>query len=162
ADGSLQTYTYDTLGRRVSTIDCDGTVNDLVNGACVSGNILRRVDTGYDALGHVTTSTLVATQASMPGVTLPLVLSSQAYDPSGLAKLATYTYSADDHILTTKVSGTTGTSGGTALLSSAESTYNAAGKVTSQTVINDSAALPAGWWRLNEAAGTVATDASGS
>jgi RHS repeat-associated protein len=81
---------------------------------------------------------------------------SQTVDPYETARTTTYTYSADDRVLRTVQSDPSG-----ATLTT-DASYDAMGRRTSQTVFNVGGAPPAGWWKLDEASGTTAADASGA
>ena len=77
-------------------------------------------------------------------------------DFGGLGRITKYAYSPDDTVLTTTVKDASGTA------TVVDSSYDPLGRMTSRSVHNDGAGKPAGWWRLNETAGTAAADSSGA
>ncbi|WP_433346316.1 LamG-like jellyroll fold domain-containing protein [Micromonospora sp. CA-111912] len=106
--------------------------------------ILQRADNGanwttytYDAAGRLVSST------------------EQPYD---LERVTKYSYDADDHVISTQsLVGQLQTP-----LQTVENTYDPMGRVKSESVSVKSAALPTGWWRMEEAAGYEAYDSSPS
>ncbi|NUT07339.1 MAG: Teneurin-1, partial [Hamadaea sp.] len=107
-----------------------------------AGNVIRELsnnnvtETKYtvDAVGRVTGETL---------------------DPAGVARKTSYTYNNDDLVTAKYYSDNTG------YVTGVGSTYDTAGRVTSDWARTLGAAKPAGWWRLNPTTGTEVVDNSG-
>jgi len=83
---------------------------------------------------------------------------SSALDPSGLDRTTTYAYSPDDFVLSVTHADKSGAT------TSSDASYDPLGRMTSQTVHNDTAGHPVGWWPLTASYGnpTYAADTSGA
>ncbi|MCP2328803.1 RHS repeat-associated protein [Hamadaea flava] len=106
-----------------------------------AGNVIREVtnnnatETAYavDAVGRVTEETL---------------------DPNGVARKTLYSYNNDDQVTMKWYGDHTGYFGAVG------STYDTAGRITSDFVRSSGPLSPAGWWKLNATKGTSAVDSS--
>jgi RHS repeat-associated protein len=78
------------------------------------------------------------------------------FDPSGVDRTTTYSYTPDDQVATQTQTDPTGATEVTA------ATYDGMGQPTSQSTYQDGAGHPTGWWPLTQAGGTNVTDASGT
>lgn len=79
-----------------------------------------------------------------------------ATDPTGVNRVTAVSYTPDDQVATENDHDSSGYDRTTT------TTYDAMGNVLSQTLYGDQSGHPAGWWKLNQSAGTTATDASGT
>jgi len=165
AKGWTTFSTYYDDGRLDQTIRC--TVVNLTDGDdddtfvdlddCLAANRYVLSSNSYDGAGNLTTtkSNNDATITVNTYDAANRVTATQA-DPTGVKRTTTTTYDADDHALNVKVTDNTGQ-----IASSVDRTYDALGRVSSESINND-VADATGWWKLNETSGTVATDSSAS
>ncbi|MFC4131754.1 LamG-like jellyroll fold domain-containing protein [Hamadaea flava] len=138
------TYTDNNLEVAVIKKNADGSQTYVAeqNEYDAAGNVIRELsnnnvtDTRYtvDAVGRVTGETL---------------------DPNGVARKTSYTYNNDDLVTAKYFSDNSG------YTSAVGSTYDSAGRITSDWARTLGAGKPDGWWRLNPASGTEVVDNSG-
>ncbi|MEV0274754.1 LamG-like jellyroll fold domain-containing protein, partial [Hamadaea sp. NPDC050747] len=138
------TYTDNNLEVAVIKKNADGSQSYVAEQTeyDAAGNVIRELsnnnvtETKYtvDAVGRVTGETL---------------------DPAGVARKTSYTYNNDDLVTAKYYSDNTG------YVTGVGSTYDTAGRVTSDWAHTLGAGKPAGWWRLNASTGTAAVDSSG-
>ncbi|MFG1954728.1 LamG-like jellyroll fold domain-containing protein [Micromonospora sp. NPDC048830] len=140
-------YEYDLNDNVTKVTRTDGVkrfVREENSYDAVGNLIMQLADNGanwtthsYDAAGRLVSST------------------EQPYD---LERVTKYSYDADDRVVSTQsLVGQLQTP-----LQTVENTYDPMGRVTSESVSVKSAALPTGWWRMEEAAGYEAYDSSPS
>jgi len=146
AMGWTTNYTYTDNGLLQKTTRTDGTTTYLVeqNTYDGAGNVVTKItDNGatttafaYDAAGRQTTTTL---------------------DPGGLNRVTTNTLSADDQVVATTSSDSTG------ILAAGSQLYDAEGRMLASTEYNGNpVTTPLARWMLNETTGTKAADAVGN
>jgi RHS repeat-associated protein len=161
---------YDPAGRLASITDSMGRVTAYAytdNGLLASitrqdpatGQSFVQQSNTYDAAGNLiqrvsnngTTTTSYTDDAADR-------TASSTVDPSGLDRTTTYAFSPDDFVLNVTRSD------GSGATTSTDASYDPLGRMTSQTVHNDSAGHPAGWWPLTATSGTptYTADTSGS
>ncbi|MEV6971823.1 LamG-like jellyroll fold domain-containing protein, partial [Hamadaea sp. NPDC051192] len=138
------TYTDNNLEVAVIKKNADGSQTYVAeqNEYDAAGNVVRELsnnnvtDTRYtvDAVGRVTGETL---------------------DPNGVARKTSYTYNNDDLVTAKYFSDNSG------YTSAVGSSYDSAGRITSDWARTLGAGKPDGWWRLNPAGGTEVVDNSG-
>jgi RHS repeat-associated protein len=158
---------YDPAGRLASITDAMGYVtsftytdNDL-QVAVIKKNIdgsqsYVAEQTEYDAAGNVVrelgNNNVTDTRYTVDSVGR---VTGETLDPNGVARKTSYTYNNDDLVTAKYFSDNTGYTAGVG------SSYDTAGRITSDWVRTLGAGKPDGWWRLNASAGTDVVDASG-
>ncbi|MCM2429708.1 LamG-like jellyroll fold domain-containing protein [Streptomyces sp. RKAG337] len=81
---------------------------------------------------------------------------STTVDPTGVDRVTSVAYTPDDHVATQNDHDSSGWDRTTS------STYDVMGNTLSQTLYGDASGHPAGWWKLDQSAGSTVTDASGT
>src|SRR5262249_2927515 len=109
----------------------------------------------YDAAGN-----LISQTGNNGATTTNLVVDAagraaqKTLDPNAVPRTVSYSYGLDDTVLSQTLSGPTGSQTTDAL-------YDPAGRVIWQGIrVPNGAGGPAGWWQLNETAGSTATDST--
>jgi RHS repeat-associated protein len=132
-DGLLATVTRTDPNTGASTVaeaDSYDAAGNLVGRK--SNNATTSQGWSVDAAGRTTVTTL---------------------DPTGVDRATSYTYSPDDAVTSTSVYDNSGTP---AMITDYRN--DPLGRVTAQTVHNDTAGHPVLWWPTSDASGTTATD----
>ncbi|GAB3279628.1 hypothetical protein GCM10027589_06290 [Actinocorallia lasiicapitis] len=159
---------YDPGGRLATTVDALGRIseysytdNDLlakiVKKDAAGQNPFVDRETTYDAAGNaikqVTNNGATVTESSVD--TSGRVVATTV-DPTGVNRTTTVSYTPDDQVATsTQTTGSTGTR------ITSSYTYDAMGRMTSQSLGGDEVGSPVGWWRLNQTSGSTVHDATG-
>ena len=168
-DLAIESRDYDPAGRLAAVTDAMGwqtlytyTDNGLtatvtrknpVNGATfvAESNVYDAAGNLIDKLGNNGTTRETFTVDAAGRVT------SQTLDPAGLKRVTDYTLSADDDLL-----AVTNKDAGGAVVSYAETMYDAAGRGTVSTTFPSSGLTPVGRWKLDEGSGSTAADSAGN
>ncbi len=165
----VESRAYDPAGRLGSITDAMGWVtsytytDDGLTAAVTRsdpahpGTSFVQESDSYDAAGNpiVRFTNNGATKTTM-AVDSNNRVTSTVLDPSGVNRATTYVYNPDDAVLSTRTSAASGSS-------TVDATYDLMGRMTSKSVdLPTGTGGPAGWWRLNETAGTAGSDASGN
>lgn len=159
---------YDPAGRLASVTDSMGKVTAYTytdNGLLAtvtrndpaSGQSFVQQSDSYDTAGNLTqkvtnngfTTTTYTVDAADRTV-------SSTLDPAGLDRTTTYAYSPDDYVLTQWHTDAAGD------VAATDYSYDPLGRMTSQSVHDDSAGQPAGWWPLSSGTAVYTPDMSGS
>jgi len=158
---------YDPAGRLASVTDAMGWVASYTytdNGLTArvtrrdpsTGATFVQEDNSYDTAGNlVSRTTNNGATTTTYAVDAASRTTSSTVDPSGLKRTTANVLSPDDYATSTTMTDATG-----ATVARSDATYDPLGRMTSQTVYNDTASGPAGWWKLNETSGTTAADSS--
>ncbi|OLB75035.1 MAG: hypothetical protein AUI14_22170 [Actinobacteria bacterium 13_2_20CM_2_71_6] len=160
---------YDPAGRLASVTDAMGWVTSYTytdNGLSAkairkdpgTGATFVEESNSYDAAGNLITKvTNDGATATSFAVDAASRTTSSTLDPAGLKRTTTMAYSPDDYVTSTTLTDGTG-----AVVTTSDRTYDPMGRMTSQNIHLDGAGKPNQWWKLNETAGTVIADSSGS
>ncbi|WP_051366930.1 LamG-like jellyroll fold domain-containing protein [Hamadaea tsunoensis] len=142
---SAYAYTDDGLQVSVTRTDQNGQNAYIENSVTydAAGNVLTRTTNN----GATVSSFTVDAASRQTGSVL---------DPGGVARRTTIAFTPDDQVATMTRSDATGAS------QVATMTYDAMGQMLSRSTRADGAGHPLAWWRLNQAGGSVVTDASGT
>src|SRR6266540_4175430 len=158
---------YDPAGRLASVTDAMGWVASYTytdNGLTArvtrrdpsTGATFVQEDNSYDTAGNlVSRTTNNGATTTTYAVDAASRTTSSTVDPSGLKRTTANVLSPDDYATSTTMTDATG-----ATVARSDATCDPLGRMTSQTVYNDTASGPAGWWKLNETSGTTAADSS--
>lgn len=139
------TYTDDGLTATVKRTSADGTSTYVLESDL------------YDAAGNLTQSTTDNGETvSKYSVDAASRTTSTQLDPTGVDRVTTVSYTPDDQVATENDHDSSGYDRTTT------STYDDMGNLLSETLYGDASGHPAGWWKLNQTAGTNVTDASGT
>ncbi|MDH6131378.1 RHS repeat-associated protein [Kitasatospora sp. MAA4] len=148
AMGSTTAYTYtdDGMTATVTKTDANG-ANPFVlqsNLYDAAGNLTQRTT----ANGATVTQYQVDAASRTTGTTV---------DPTGVNRITTISYTPDDLVATTNQRNSSSSYDQTT-----SATYDAAGRPLTETLYGDASGHPAGWWPLNQTAGSTVTDSSGN
>ena len=165
----IESRAYDPAGRLSSVTDTEGretsygyTDNGMVSSTTITDtktgdSYVQEADT-FDAAGNITSRT-----TSNGGTTTDYSVdagdqvTAQQVDPGSLNRITSYGYDPDDHVTSETVA-----QGGNSPVQTTNSTYDAMGNLTTQTVQDPGAEGPAGWWPLTQGSGTTVSDNSGT
>jgi RHS repeat-associated protein len=161
---------YDPAGRLASVTDSmgnvtsytytdDGLLATVTRSDPATGQSFTEESDGYDAAGNliqkVTNNGFTTTTYAVDAADRTV---SSTLDPAGLDRTTTYSYSPDDFVLNVRHTDGAGD------MAATDYNYDSLGRMTSQTVHDDSPGSPAGWWPLNgpQPGGVYTPDQSGS
>ena len=159
---------YDPAGRLQSLTDAMGNTTSYTytdNG--LTATVTRTDPTGklhfveqsnsYDAAGNlvkqVTNNGATVVQSSLDAADR---VTSTTVDPTGVDRTTTVSYTPDDRVATSTLTGAAGATHTTS------QSYDPMGNLISRSVQEDGTGHPAGWWPLSQSGGSTVTDASGS
>ncbi|WP_350276525.1 LamG-like jellyroll fold domain-containing protein [Kribbella sp. HUAS MG21] len=166
ADLVTESRAYDPAGRLASITDAMGfvTAYTYTDNNLEVAVIRRNADgsqsfvteqTEYDAAGNVikerTNNNTTETTYTVDAVGR---VTDETVDPNGVARKTVYSYDNDDQVTMKSYGDYTGYFGAVG------STYDTAGRVTSDFVRSSGPLSPAGWWKLNATKGTNVVDSS--
>ncbi|MET8298811.1 LamG-like jellyroll fold domain-containing protein [Streptomyces sp. NPDC005180] len=155
--GRLQSVT-DAMGNTTAYTYTDNNLNATVTRTDSTGtkSFVQQSNT-YDAAGNVvqqaTNNGATVTKSTLDAASRP---TSTTVDPAGVNRTTTVSFTPDDKPATSTLTDGSGASHTT------KTTFDPMGNVTSRTLQEDQAGRPAGWWPLNQTAGTTVTDSSGT